>query len=254
LDAGSGIRAAFSPNDGAVDPVLATRTLLNAAERLGATVRFPVELVGVNLSAGRLTGVETSAGRITADRLVLATGAASHAPGQFAAIDIPQRSTPGVIVVTRPLPTLLHRIVAAPGVHMHQRQDGRMVLGEQAGAPNTEKHDLRLRAMPNDFPSEALADQHAARILAMAASFLPGASAADVESVYIGWRPLPLDGHPVLGASPARRDVYLAITHSGVSLAPIVGQLMATELIGGDPLDGLSEYRPGRAFERIKRY
>jgi glycine/D-amino acid oxidase-like deaminating enzyme len=254
LKVDSGVRAAFSPNDGAVDPVLATRTLLLSAERLGATVQYPSAITAVRLVSGRLTGVETTSGSIAADRLVLATGAAEHAPRDFAGIVIPQRSTPGVIAITRPLPRMLNRVVAAPGVHMHQRSDGRVVLGEQDGAPDNEAHAVRLQGRPNDFPADVFAQQHADRMLGIAKSFLPDISGAEVESVYIGWRPLPLDGHPVLGSSPARPDVYLAIMHSGVSLAPIVGQLLASEITNDMAIPRLDEYRPDREFERITRY
>ena len=72
---------------------------------------------------------------------------------------------------------------------------------------------------------------------------------AGVDGVYIGWRPLPLDGHPVLGAAPGRPDVYIAITHSGVSLAPIVGQFAANEIVSGETLPRLDVYRPDRDFE-----
>ena len=91
-------------------------------------------------------------------------------------------------------------------------------------------------------------------MLAVAQRFIPDIAGAAIEEVYIGWRPLPIDGHPVLGFSPARRDVYLAIMHSGVSLAPIVGQLAAYELIGGPSVGRLEEFRPGRKFELVKRY
>ena len=99
-----------------------------------------------------------------------------------------------------------------------------------------------------------IAEQHAARVLAAAEPFSPGISEVPVEDVYIGWRPLPLDGRPVLGAAPDRPDVYLAITHSGVTLAPIIGQLAAHELIRRETIDRLSAYRPGRKFENITRY
>jgi glycine/D-amino acid oxidase-like deaminating enzyme len=65
---------------------------------------------------------------------------------------------------------------------------------------------------------------------------------------------LPLDGHPVLGFSPARSDVYLAVMHSGVSLAPIVGQLAARELINGVSSGRLDNYRPDRRYKPVKRY
>lgn len=254
VDFGAAQNVAFSANDGAVNPVLATEIFLAAAQEMGATVQYPCKLTDVALAAGRVTHVSTTTGRIEADKVVLATGAAPDVGRRFAESDIPQRSTPGVIAVTAPLPQLLNRVLSAPGVHMHQREDGRFVLGEQDGAPQNEAHALRLEGRPNDFPARLIAEQHAERMLTVAREFLPDIARAEIQDAYIGWRPLPLDGHPVLGASPARPDVYLAVMHSGVSLAPIVGQLAALELTEGVTVDRLDEYRPSREFERIKRY
>lgn len=250
----SSLSVAYSPNDGAVDPVLATRKLLEAAQALGATVRYPCELIGTAAAGGRLSAVDTSAGPIKADRLVLATGAAADLPGRITGIDILQRSTPGVIAITKPMPRLANRIVVAPGVHLHQRDDGRFVLGEQDGAPKTEAHAQRLKGRPNDFPAEVFAQQHGRRMLDVAQRYIPSIAGAEIEAAYIGWRPLPLDGHPVLGANPDRRDLYIAIMHSGVSLAPIVGQLVTHELTEDAAIDQLGPYRPTRSFERIQRY
>ena len=247
-------QAAFSGNDGAVDPVVATNAVLAAATKMGAVVKAPCELTGVSLSAGRLTSVDTSLGRIKTDRLVLATGAAPNAAEKFADTNLPQRTTPGIIAITKPMPPILNSIIAAPGVHMHQRLDGSIVLGEQDGAPDTQAHAMRLEGRPNDYPERWIAEEHAGRMLAVAEQFAPTIAGAEIDDVYIGWRPLPLDGHPVIGASPNRPDVYLAVMHSGVTLAPIVGQLAAHELVGGEAAPGLEEYRPGRNFKLVKRY
>jgi len=254
VEFGNARNVAFSENDGAIDPVIATDLLLKAAQKLGATVQYPCTLNDVGMASGNVTYADTSRGRITADKVVLATGAAPDAGLRFAESAIPQRSTPGIIAVTQPMPRMLNRILVAPGIHMHQRDDGRFVLGEQEGAPQNEAHAMRLEGRPNNFPARVLAQEHAARMIAIAERFLPGIGAAKLQDAYIGWRPLPLDGHPVLGASAARPDVYLAVMHSGVSLAPIVGQLVAHELTEGVVLSQLDEYRPGRNFEQIKRY
>lgn len=246
--------AAYSPNDGAVDPVVATQKLLGAAQQLGARVEYPSALTGVDRVGGRLVSVQTTSGTIKTDKLVLATGAARDAAKRFASVDIPQRSTPGVIVLSKPMPRVINRIIAAPGVHMHQRNDGRIVLGEQSGAPDTQAHADRLAARPNEFPAHEFAQQHAARMFAIAQQFVPAIKDAEFETAYIGWRPLPVDGHPVLGVSPEQQDTYLAIMHSGVSLAPIVGQLAAHELVHGESVKMLSPYRPDRLFKTVKRY
>ena len=254
VDFGGATRAGYSENDGTVDPVLATQKLLLAAEALGASIRYPCELADVSLENGKLVAVKTSLGPIKADKLVLATGAQPDAGLRFAETDIPQRSTPGIIITSKPMPRCLNRIISAPGIHLHQRDDGRLVVGEQEGAPQDEGHALRLAARPNHYPNPIVAKQHAVRMFDVAKQFAPCTADAVVESVRIGWRPLPVDGHPVLGASPARPDVYLAIMHSGVTLAPIVGQLAAEELMEGVSIERLQEFRPGRDFDLIKRY
>ena len=266
LHTGSATQFAFSQNDGAIDPVLATQNLLLAAKKLGAKIQAPCELIETIYENGHLRSVQTSMGSIPADHLVLATGAALRVPKKFAGIDVPQRSTPGVIAITKPMPRLINRVIAAPqyrntrisavvpGVHLHQREDGRIVLGEQDGAPNNEAHDMRLARRPKSFPNEFLSNQHASRMLGSAKHLLPGIEKAEVEEVHIGWRPLPLDGHPVLGRSPVYDDVSLAISHSGVTLAPIIGHLMAREVLSDVEIDELAAYRPSRKFKRIKRY
>lgn len=246
--------AAYSGNDGAVDPELATLTLLEAAKANGAIVKYPCELLDVSISNGNLQSVDTTLGAIDADKLILATGAAPNAAKKFADIELPQRTTPGIIAITKPMPKLLNRLVIAPGVHLHQRLDGRVVLGEQSGAPDNEAHAIRLKGRPVAFPAPAFAEQHFLRMLNVATQFVPDLVNAEAEAVHIGWRPLPIDGHPVLGFSPARKDVYLAIMHSGVSLAPIIGQLVTQEIITDMPNEQLSDYRPDRVFNTVRRY
>jgi len=153
------------------------------------------------------------------------------------------------------LPRMLNTIFVAPGVHVHQRPDGRLVLGEQDGAPETPAHDQRLASFPTRFPTKEIAQEHADRLLSTARKFIPSLpDAIKLEEVVIGWRPLPLDGHPVIGPSPVAHNSYIAIMHSGVSLAPIVGELVAQELIENLERPELSPYRATRDFRRIQRY
>lgn len=254
LKLSSDLSAAYSPNDVAVDPVLATQMLLSAAQQAGAKLRFPEQAIGPVFDGKRLSAVKTNQGDIATDKVVIATGADPDTPQLFSGIDIPQRTTPGVITLTKPLPPIVNGIVAAPGVHLHQRDDGRVVLGEQAGPPDGAAHEMRLQGRPNDFPIQALAVDHGKRILATAIEYFLALKGAEIETSYIGWRPLPLDRHPVLGSNPERPDVYLAIMHSGVCLAPLVAKLMTKELISQQSLTELQDYRPTCTFSQIVRY
>ena len=252
VDFGGATIAALSPNDGALDPVLATRMLVESAVGNGAEVLTNCEVTDVREGDGAV--LETSCGPIECDRFVLATGADPLATQSLAGIGIPQRSTPGVIAITAPMEPVIDTMIVAPGVHIHQRLDGRVVLGEQDGAPQTEAHAARLAGRPNGFPTKELAQEHAGRIIAIAEHFVPALAEATIEDVYIGWRPLPLDGHPVIGASPAVPSAYIAIAHSGVTLAPIIGKLAAQELLTGRASERLADYRPIRSFEEVRRY
>ncbi len=251
---GDTMHVAYSPNDGAVDPVLASKQLVAAAERLGARIIEHCAVTGASPSEKQGVVLQTSSGPLEVDEYVIATGADPEATTRLAGIEIPQRSTPGVIVITAPAPRMINKIIVAPGVHIHQRDDGRIVLGEQDGAPDTIAHAERLRGRPTRFPDSAVAEQHAMRILSVAEQFVPGILTAEVEEVIIGWRPLPIDGHPVLGHSPSQSLAYLAIMHSGVSLAPIVGELVSREILGGVAAPDMAAYRPDRSFEAIRRY
>ncbi len=247
---------ALSPRDGALDPVLVSQRLVNAAKSHGARVIEHCEVLRVDETAEdqRQKILGTSCGDIAVDRLVLATGADPSAIQTFAGFDLPQRSTPGVIVITQPMPPVLSHIVVAPGIHIHQRLDGRLVLGEQEGAPENAAHKLRLTARPTRFPNAATASQHAQRLITLASEYLTGLPEVNAEEVIIGWRPLPLDGHPVIGPSPADPNAYVAVMHSGVSLAAIVGELVAEEILTGERAPVLTPFRADRGFESVKRY
>jgi len=53
-----------------------------------------------------------------------------------------------------------------------------------------------------------------------------------LRSAHIAWRPVPLDGEPVVGQVPGVDGLYLAVTRSGVTLAPpVVGRLLAQEVV-----------------------
>ena len=55
-----------------------------------------------------------------------------------------------------------------------------------------------------------------------------------VEEEWCGWRPMTYDSRPIIGASPAMSNVWIAAGHNmlGVSMAPATAKLVA-ELIGG---------------------
>jgi glycine/D-amino acid oxidase-like deaminating enzyme len=64
-----------------------------------------------------------------------------------------------------------------------------------------------------------------------------------VERVQLGRRAIPADGRTVAGFTGAQH--YVVATHSGITLAPLLGDLVATEIFGTEsPM--LAPFRPDR--------
>jgi len=57
---------------------------------------------------------------------------------------------------------------------------------------------------------------------------------------------MPVDGSPVIGPVPGVAGVYLAVMHSGVTLAATVGRLVAGEIVHGVGAAELQQLRPFR--------
>ena len=88
--------------------------------------------------------------------------------------------------------------------------------------------------------------EHADELLARAAEYFPSLRGASAVPVPVGYRPMPLDGFPVVGFSPKAPNIYLALTHSGVTLAPLLAQLATMEIADGAQVELLDDYRPSR--------
>ncbi|MBU3868284.1 hypothetical protein KN815_30825 [Streptomyces sp. 4503] len=85
----------------------------------------------------------------------------------------------------------------------------------------------------------------ATSMLARLPEVLNAAEGTVVEKVRVGQRAMPGDGFTVAGFPATDVPFYVVATHSGITLAPLLGRLVADELYGREsPL--LKDFRPGR--------
>jgi len=230
VEPGSVVAAAHAELEGSVDPVHVTGTLLDRAVQEGARITYPAEVKGLDERNGQLRAVRTSAGDVEADVLIVACGTDTPRVAGMAGVRVPLKESPGVLVHTPPQPRVLERVVLSPIAHMKQKPDGRIVTGSGfGGSPTT------------DASREA-----AERFLKSASQVLPAFAQTEVEKVTLGWRPLPQDEFPVIGFAAGRRDCYITVMHSGVTLSPLVAHLAAVEILDGVDVEALSPYRPAR--------
>jgi glycine/D-amino acid oxidase-like deaminating enzyme len=78
------------------------------------------------------------------------------------------------------------------------------------------------------------------------AKFLPAAAQSKVDFMTLGHRVMPKDGLPIIDRSPKYPNLYVAAQHSGMTCAPIVGQLVSMELLDQVSTDMLQPYRLAR--------
>jgi len=227
-----------SPRDGVINPVQAIKKMIQGIQSKGGKVIFPAEFLELTTNKGGVIA-KTSHGLIRADKIVYACGTGSNlvAQGEYL-----KPSTPGLIVTSKPFKQTINKILVGPGVHVYQRRDGVVILGEQGKPPTN--HDQRLSQRPEQFPNQPLSIEHGQRIVKLAANFIPKFKDLLIEKVEIGWRPLPLDGKPVIGF--LNKYEYLATMHSGISLAPIVAELVRDELMFDVKSELLNDFRPQR--------
>ena len=246
---GNILAACFAEQEGFANPTALTEMFLKKAREAGAEIIYPCEVTGLNLEACRIRSVKTTKGEYPAGVLILAAGVGTPALAAMAGVDVPLIPAPGLLVHTKPMPALVHRVLIGPDAHFKQYRDGGMVIGDDFGPPKNAVHEY-LNHHPLDFPDDTTRRLHAQRILQQAAAYLPAAEKAPVERVTLGWRPMPRDGFPIIGPPGNCPNLYIVVTHSGVTLAAILGELVTEEILDGVSVAMLEPYRPSRFHEQ----
>jgi D-hydroxyproline dehydrogenase subunit beta len=224
-------------DEGAVDAADLSRALLNLAAAHGSSIVLGTPVVRLLTAGGRVNGVGTANGQAFADHVVLAAGCATDQLLATVGTVLAIGASPGVLNLTAPISDKLHRIIAGPHAEIRQQDDGSLMIPSRANHQSTE-----------DRPSIADANEVAGASmegLAAARDLLPGVAMSVAASI-TGHRPVPPDGLPVVGHVPGIEGLSVAVMHSGVTLAPLVGEVVARELHGGDGRFLGTGFRPDR--------
>lgn len=225
--------ALMFPSEGVTDLARLTGHLLRAACGHGARLMLGLPATGVETRAGRVTGLATEEGPIGADRIVFAAGNGTPALLAPLGIPLPMVPRPAIILRTRPLPPMLRHVLVTPAMELRQEPDGRLLV--PASANHQADSAEALAATP-----EALARDALDRLCAI----FPDKGLQWQEAIR-AFRPVPADGRPVVGRC-AVDGLYIAVMHSGATLAALVGELAAREITADADAEILAPYRPAR--------
>jgi D-hydroxyproline dehydrogenase subunit beta len=240
----------FAPADMWIDTPRLVRHYVEGALRYNADLRWHTPATGFTRSiTGAISTVETPQGRIATRLLILAAGIETQRLGTMAAglaegaALCPVRREPGLLIETPAgsAPSLAHRILYPPddaGLHLRPTPDGGLLIG----ADDTD-------AVVAGPLGHTMLPELSANLLRRAAVAIPDLNdyaAMGAADARICVRPVPADGLPIVGALPGVEGVYALVTHSGITLGPLLAHLLAEELVVGHLSPRLAPYRPTR--------
>jgi glycine/D-amino acid oxidase-like deaminating enzyme len=230
---------AYFPDEGWLDPVVYAHAMLSAARR-----RHGVKLVvGARVADLMMTGDRVSGARLAdgttheADMVVNCAGRWTNEVVREAGLHLPLAPTVGFLVFTPPVASSLSRVVRTTVIDARPDGAGRLVL-------HWNPTDATLR-----FDTEISPSMPEARdMVQRARRLLPTIGDVEPEAVRIAIRPIPGDQLSAVGPMPRTSGYYLAVTHSGVTMSPFIGVLVADEIMRGRQRSELAEFRPARFF------
>jgi len=223
---------AFFGDEAWIDAPRAVRTLLAAATARGADVRPGT--VTVRREGERVVAVAAD-GPLDARAVLICVGPATQAFLAPLGVTMPVDQVYGLLAVTSPVSATPTRVVHAPGVHLRPDADGGLLLGTD---------DLDGPIVRDATPGGRA--EIAARMLERAARVFPAAEKAEVVEIRVGARPMPGDGHTIAGGIPGLENAWMIATHSGVTLGPLLGRLLADEIVHDRPSALFGPFRPAR--------
>ncbi|KAJ8906197.1 hypothetical protein NDN08_002692 [Rhodosorus marinus] len=202
---------------------VASRCLEIAQEKGVSLVLGKVSEISRNASGGY--AIITSEGITNCDLLVLAAGTGTPMLASKLGIDVPMVDSPGILARASPPESVLqstgmvqwYSSLPGKGVvsyHLKHDANGGLVFGEGDGL------------FVNGEDTDAFVERQHAQ-WAECSNYLKG---LDIKVDPLWFRPVPLDGLPIVGFSPEADNVYLAVTHSGITLAPLIAKLAAQEV------------------------
>ena len=189
--------------------------------------------------SSRVISVQTSKESIDCDVVVLAAGTDTERLAGLLGVHIPLQESPGVVAWTDPQPHSINGVVMAPSaenpdgeVHIRQLRDGTFQI----------VNEVRQHANVQEDDSFEAANS----VLLQLTEYFPQLTDATVIPEPTGYRPMPQDRHPIIGFDSKWANLYTTVTHSGVTLAPLISELVSMEINTGVRAAQLNNYRPER--------
>jgi glycine/D-amino acid oxidase-like deaminating enzyme len=218
------VGAAFCPQEGKINPLVATQGIYEAALAAGARIVIGVEVRALERCDGGFV-VTTNRGVVRAGRVVNAAGAFASRIGAMLGLNVPVFGAPLQMVVTEATEPLVSRLVAHADRHLTLKQagNGNFIIGGgwTAGLDPVRQHPRPLLA---SLEGNLWVAQHV----------VPALRRLHVIRSWAAMN-INIDGAPILGEHPSLPGFFTCVTSNGYTLGPIMGATTAALVLGRDP-------------------
>ena len=209
--------AGYGKNDMAIEASQITHQLIKISQAKIIKERVTKLLFDQNVVKGVQIGKE----KIYADEIVIASGLGTPDLLKSIDIDFTMKSTLGLLAYTNPLPPVLKYPITGIDFHARQDENGRLIIGGR---------------FDDDASKENRIEEVAKKLVSDMSIRLKYKGEMKLEHYTLGKRPLTNDGRPKIGRlknsiGEIIKGVYIAVMHSGITNAPIVGKLGVEEII-----------------------
>lgn len=249
LNLGAGMTGLRVPRDMTIDGPKLSRFMVSFVENAGGMVRENCGLLELLADDnGTITGVQMQHEALGAPKVIVAAGQhTGEALSKLTGYDgfearFPLQKVPGLLLTTPPVDPSMrprHVVCMSPSQEVH-------FLPEFGGGIKIGSDDMD--GLIIDDRSTGNLQRVGQMLLNRAAHWMPHLSDVNAEdcNLAIGVRPYPDDGLPIIGEVPHSNGLYVLATHSGITLAPIIGAYMSDLLSGQTPAFDATPYSLAR--------
>ncbi|MEB8342418.1 NAD(P)/FAD-dependent oxidoreductase [Streptomyces endophyticus] len=232
-----GARVLFYPDEAWVHGRRLVGRLVEEAVASGAEVRTGTAVRDIRTGAdGGVRTLDLSDGSaLDVDAVVNAAGPDATHVARLVGRDLPMRREPGAVTRLDCAEVPVRRAMHTPHIEIRPDGDASVVL-----------HSREIDALIDAAEGPEDPDGLGRLLHASAQRVVPALGAARIARTRVVNRPVPADGFPSVGALPSIPGYYEAVTHSGITLGPVIGRLLASELLGGRGDALLAGFRPAR--------
>jgi glycine/D-amino acid oxidase-like deaminating enzyme/bacterioferritin-associated ferredoxin len=217
------VAAAYCPEEGKMNPLIATQSLLEGALTAGQMIHTGVEVIAVEpLISG--FKVHTRNGWYRCGTVVNAAGAWASQISAMVGDPIPVHGRILQMIVTEPVAPVLKHLLTHAGHHLSMKQanNGNFIIGGGWSAGWN---------MVCNFPTTL-------RDSLEGSTWVARRTVPCLDSVYIirswaGTQPVIDDGAPIVGAMPGVPGFYNTVTPKGYTLGPIMGRITSDLICRG---------------------